>query len=201
VVNNLIRRNERRKEINRQLIGAGILALVLAAAVIIPQPALAATAAEIDEAVKLALEKLYENSTAAKEISKVSKGVLVFPKILEAGLIVGGQYGDGALLVDGKTVGYYSTVEASYGLQAGAQTYGYTLFFVTDSALEYLDKSAGWELGVGPTLVMVDEGLSKSLTTSTLQDDIYAFAFDQKGLMGGLGLKGSKITKITPSEA
>ena len=105
-----------------------------------------------------------------------------------------------ALLKEGETVGYYSTAEASYGLQAGAQTFGYAVFFMTDDALQYLEKSAGFEFGVGPTIVVVDEGLSKSLTTTTLKDDVYAFFFGQKGLMGGLGLKGSKITKITPSE-
>jgi lipid-binding SYLF domain-containing protein len=177
---------------------AASMFLALVMAVSAPRQSFAATATEIDRAVELALERLYETSPAAKEISKVSKGMLVFPKIAKAGFMVGGHYGDGSLLVDGKTVGYYSTVEVSYGLQIGAQSFGYALFFMTDSALEYLRRSEGWELGVGPTIVVVDEGLSKSLTTSTLKDDIYAFSFGHKGLMGGLGLKGSKITRITP---
>jgi lipid-binding SYLF domain-containing protein len=184
----------------KNVYGAVFMIAVLAIVALGPQPALADTAEGIDSGVKLALEKLYESSTAAKELSKVAKGILVFPKVRKAGLVVGGQFGEGALLKDGKTVGYYSTAEASYGLQAGAQTFGYAMFFITESALEYLDKSAGWEVGVGPTIVVVDEGMAKSLTTTTLKDDVYAFIFGQKGLMGGLGIKGSKITKITPPE-
>ncbi len=184
----------------KQLFGAVFVIAILLAAILGPQPALADTAEGIDSGVKLALEKLYESSTAAKELSKVAKGILVFPKVRKAGFIVGGQYGEGALLKDGKTVGYYSTAEASYGLQAGAQTFGYVLFFVTDSALENFEESAGFEIGVGPTVVVVDEGLSKSLSTTTLKDDIYAFFFGQKGLMAGISLKGSKITRITPEQ-
>jgi lipid-binding SYLF domain-containing protein len=102
--------------------------------------------------------------------------------------------------VGGKTQGYYSTAAASYGLQAGAQSFGYALFFMTESALDYLGKSSGWEIGVGPSIVVVDRGLASSLTSSTVQDDIYAFFFSQKGLMGGLGIQGSKITEFTPKK-
>ena len=160
----------------------------------------AATAAEIDQAVNLALEKLYRSTPAAVELAKVSKGVLVFPDVVKAGLIVGGQYGEGALRVNGMTVGYYNTLAASYGLQAGAQTFGYAMFLMNDSALDYLKKSKGWEVGVGPSVVVMDEGLAKSLTTSTAKDDIYAFIFGQKGLMAGIGLQGSKITRIDPDK-
>jgi lipid-binding SYLF domain-containing protein len=156
------------------------------------------TAAEIDREVDSALKKLYESTPSAKELSKVVKGILVFPDIIKAGLIVGGQYGVGALREGGKTVGYYNTVAASYGLQAGVQKFGFALFFMTDSAMEYIEKSSGWEIGVGPSIVIVDEGLARSLTTTTAKEDIYAFFFDQKGLMAGLGLQGSKISKITP---
>jgi lipid-binding SYLF domain-containing protein len=165
-----------------------------------PFPALADTAAEIDGDVDAALQKLYASTPAAKEISKVAKGVLVFPDVIKAGLVVGGQYGVGALRKEGKKVGYYNTVAASYGLQAGAQSFGYALFFMTDSALEYLKQSSGWEIGVGPSVVIVDAGMARSLTTTTAKDAVYAFFFDQKGLMAGLGLQGSKITRITPDE-
>jgi lipid-binding SYLF domain-containing protein len=110
---------------------------------------------------------------------------------------VGGQYGEGSLLKGGEISGYYNTIQVSYGLQAGLQKYGYVLFFMTDSGMNWLDKSDGWEIGVGPSIVVVDAGLAKSLTTTTAKDDIYAFFFDQKGLMGGLGLQGTKITKIS----
>lgn len=155
-------------------------------------------AADIDRDVDSAIQKLYTSSPAAKELSKGAKGILVFPSVVKGGLIIGGQYGKGALRVDAKTVGYYSTAAASYGLQAGAQTFGYAMFFMTDGALDYLKKSSGWEIGVGPSIVVVDAGLARSLTTTTAKEDIYVFFFGQKGLMAGLGIQGSKITQIHP---
>jgi lipid-binding SYLF domain-containing protein len=159
-------------------------------------PANAAGKDEIDRSVNSALEKLYNKYPAARELSKNAKAVLVFPEIIKGGFIVGGLYGDGALREGSKTVGYYNTVAASYGLQAGIQKYGYALFFMTDSALAYLDRSNGWELGVGPSIVVVDDGMARSLTTTTLKDDVYAFLFSHQGLMAGAGLQGSKITRI-----
>ena len=163
-------------------------------------PAVAGTAAEIDREVGVALVKLHAAAPAAIELTKVAKGILVFPNVIKAGLVVGGQYGEGALLVEGKTVAYYNTIAASYGLQAGAQSFGYAMFLMTDEAMDYLKKSEGWEVGVGPTVVVMDEGMAKSLTSSTAKEDIYAFTFGQKGLMAGIGLQGSKITKITPGQ-
>ena len=167
---------------------------------LIQLPAFAGSTAEIDKEVELALEKLYANSPTAQELSTVAKGILIFPDVIKAGLVIGGQYGEGALLVKGKTVGYYNTVAASYGLQAGAQSFGYAMFLMTDQALKYLQESSGWEIGVGPSIVVVDKGAAKSLTTSTAKEDIYAFFFGQEGLMAGLGFQGSKITKIDPDK-
>jgi len=164
------------------------------------QQAKADTAAEIDRQVDAALQMLYNKTPKARELSEVAKGILVFPDVLKAGLIVGGQYGEGAMRVKGKTVGYYRTAAAIYGLQAGAQSFGYALIFLSDAALEYLQNSSGWEIGTGPSVVVVDEGLAGSLTTTSAKDDIYAFFFDQEGLMLGLGLQGTKITKITPDQ-
>ena len=107
------------------------------------QPALAGSADEIDKEVVLALEKLYASSPTAKELSTAAKGILIFPDIIKAGLVIGGQYGEGALLVKGETVGYYNTVVASYGLQAGAQSFDYTMFLMTDEALKHLQKNSG----------------------------------------------------------
>ena len=101
------------------------------------------------------------------------------------------------MLKSGKTTGYYNSVATSFGLQAGAQSFGYALFLMTDSALDYLDNSAGFEIGSGPTVVVVDQGMATTLTTTTANEDIYAFTFDQTGLMGGLGLQGTKINKMT----
>lgn len=170
--------------------------IFVAGTFVTPNATLAASAAQINSEVRSALKKLYAKSPAAVALGEKAKGILVFPGIVKGGFVVGGQYGEGALLKDGNTAGYYNTVQASYGLQIGLQKFGYALFLMTDSALKWLDKSDGWEIGVGPTIVVVDVGAAKSMTTTTAQSDIYAFFFDQKGLMGGLGLQGTKITRI-----
>jgi lipid-binding SYLF domain-containing protein len=179
------------------IIAAFILALVSS-----PVVGHAASKAEIDRDVKVALEKLYETTPAAKALGEKAKAVLVFPSILKGGLIIGGQGGNGSLLKEGKTEGYYNSAGISYGLQAGVQEFGYAMFLMTDASLKYLDKSEGWEVGVGPSVVVVDKetavAFGKNLSTSTLKDDIYAFIFSQKGMMAGVGIQGSKITKIQP---
>jgi lipid-binding SYLF domain-containing protein len=173
---------------------AALAAVTLAA----PHQALAADVAQIERDARAALEKLYATTPAAKVLGEKAKGILVFPSILKAGLIIGGQGGNGALFVDGKAVGFYNTAAASYGLQAGAQEFAYAMFLMTDAAGESLKKADGWEVGVGPSIVIVDEGAAKTLTTTTAKDDVYAFIFGQKGLMAGIGIQGSKITKINP---
>ncbi|GKS69258.1 lipoprotein [Nitrosomonas sp. PY1] len=155
-------------------------------------------AIQIDQEATTALNKLYATDSSAKILGQKAVGILVFPSILKAGFIAGAQYGKGALLQGGKTVGYYNSIAASYGLQAGVQQFGYVLFFMNTDALSYIDNSSGWEIGVGPSLVVVDEGFGKVLSSTTLKDDIYAIVFDQKGLMAGLGIQGTKITKIDP---
>jgi len=140
--------------------------------------------------------RLVARVPAAKAVSKAAVAVLVFPKITKAGFMVGGQYGEGALLKGGKAVAYYSTAGASYGLQAGAQQYGYALFFMNERALSSLTARGGLEVGVGPSVVVVDEGMGKSATSITMRDDVYAFIFGQKGLMAGVGLQGNKISRL-----
>ena len=163
-----------------------------------PGPAEAASAVEIDTKVRTALEHLYTKNAVAKILAETAVGVLVFPDVVKGGLLIGGQFGDGALLKGSDVTRYYRTVAASYGLQAGMQSYGYALFFMNDAALDYLNRSSGWEVGIGPTLVVMDEGRSGSFSTTTAKDDIYAFFFDQRGLMAGIGIQGSKISKFTP---
>ena len=160
------------------------------------KPVHAASAAKIDKEVTAALKKLYAVNRTAKLIGENAKAALVFPSIWKAGFIVGGQGGNGALRKGGKSIGYYNSAAASYGLQAGVQAFGYALFLMTDRALEYLYESDGWELGVGPTIVVVNAGAAKNLTTTTLNDDVYAFTFDQTGLMAGLAIEGAKISQI-----
>jgi len=179
------------------------LALVLVAGTFMsPNCTFAASAEELNRDAEKALEALYEKSVTAKAIAENSKGVLVFPGIVKGGFLVGGQYGEGVLLSKGKAPGnykviaYYNTVQGSFGLQAGLQKYGYALFFMNESAMSWLDKSGGWELGTGPTITIVDVGAAASLSTTTLQSDINAFFFNQKGLMAGIGLQGTKVTRI-----
>jgi len=160
--------------------------------------ALAASASEIDRNVTQALITLYRTTPGSKALADNARGVLVFPNIVKGGFIVGGQYGDGALRRKHRTVGYYRSISASVGFQAGAQSFGYVLFFMDDRSLKYLDKSGGWELGTGPSLVVLDKGFGKNLSTTTMHSGVYAFIFNQKGLMGGIGIEGSKITKIKP---
>jgi lipid-binding SYLF domain-containing protein len=173
---------------------AALTTVILAA----PRQALAADVAQIERDAKAALAELYATTPAAKALGDKAKAVLVFPSILKAGLIIGGQGGNGALFVDGKVTGFFNTAAASYGLQAGAQEFAFAMFLMTDAAIESIKKADGWEVGVGPSIVIVDEGVAKSLTTTTAKDDVYAFIFGQKGLMAGIGIQGSKITKINP---
>jgi lipid-binding SYLF domain-containing protein len=162
--------------------------------------ALGASASEIDRKVNEALSKLYNTEPGSKALGDQAKGVLVFPDIVKGGFIVAGQYGDGALRKKGNTAGYYRSLAASFGFQAGAQAFGYALFFMDDDSLKWLDKTDGWEIGTGPSLVVLDEGFGKKFTSTTLHSGVYAFIFSQKGLMGGIGIEGSKITKITPDK-
>jgi lipid-binding SYLF domain-containing protein len=164
-----------------------------------PTVSLAASKASIDRDAKATLDRLYKENSGAKALGEKSVGVLVFPSIVKGGFIIAGQFGDGALRKNGKSVAYYRSLAASYGFQAGAQAFGYVLFFMDQDSLRYLDSSAGFELGTGPSLVVLDSGFGKNLSTTTLQKGIYAFIFDQKGLMGGVGIQGTKITKINPN--
>jgi lipid-binding SYLF domain-containing protein len=177
------------------LTGAVAIVLLVAGA----RPAAPADkAAELSKNAQAALTALYAKVPAAKALGAKAQAVLVFPKVTKAGLGIGGQHGDGALLRGGKAVAYYSTSGASFGLQAGGQTYGYAMFFMNAKALDEFVNASGFEVGVGPSIVLVDEGMAKNTTTSTLKDDVYAFVFGQKGLMAGLGIQGNKISSITP---
>ena len=156
-------------------------------------------AAQIDREVSTALNTLLKTSPAAAKLAKKARAILVFPRIVKAGLAVGGQYGEGALRKNGKTVAYYSTAAGSYGLQIGGQVFGFAMFFMDDKGLDYLTKNNdGWEVGVGPSVVFVDEGMAKTINNTTLSESVYVFTFNQHGLMAGAGIQGSKITRIKP---
>jgi lipid-binding SYLF domain-containing protein len=168
----------------------------LAVAALVPAAVARAADAETEAAASAALQQLISHNEAARKISTQAKAVLIFPKVTKAGLGIGGLYGEGVLRERGRTVDDYHIAAASFGLQAGAQRYAYVLFFVTDSALDYLRKSKGWSIGSGPSVVVVDQGKAKNMNTTTLRDDVYAFVTGQKGLMAGIGLEGSKITRV-----
>ena len=148
---------------------------------------------------RAALSDLYAKNAAARRIGRSASGVLVFPHIMKGGFVFGAEGGNGALLGgDGSVRGYYQTAGASWGLQAGAQKFGYALFLMNPKEVSKLNQAAGWSVGSSPDLVVVDRGLSAELTTKTIDRNAYAFVFDQRGLMGGISLKGSKITRINP---
>lgn len=177
---------------------AATLFLTAAALVVAgPGVAFAEDAAGLQADARAALQSLYAQTPAASILAKNAKAVLVFPNVVKAGFIVGAQYGEGLLLKGGKTSGYYNTVAGSVGYQAGVEKFGYALFFMTDSAVKYLDKSEGWELGVGPEVVIVDQGGAAQLSTTTAKSDVYAFYFDQKGLMAGVSIQGTKVSRIS----
>jgi lipid-binding SYLF domain-containing protein len=178
-------------------VGASLLAIALVVMTSMnARPVVAASMPQLDRNVDAALTKLYAGTPGARSLEKRARAILVFPSIVKAGFLFGAQYGDGALRRQGKTVGYYNTVAASYGYQAGLQSFGYVLFFMSDSALKYLDESGGFELGAGPSLVVLDAGKTAALTTTTMQSEIYAVIFDETGLMAGVGIQGSKISRI-----
>jgi len=172
------------------------LATCAVAPAIVPTTAAAASKAELATDANIALNKLYSSNPTAKLIGSRAKAILVFPSIVKAGLVFGGAYGEGALLSGGNVERYYNSLSGSWGLQAGAQSYGYVVFLMTENAVKYIHQSDGWEIGVGPTVVVVDEGVARNLSTSTLKDDAYAFIFDQQGLMAGVSIEGTKVSPI-----
>jgi lipid-binding SYLF domain-containing protein len=187
-----------RKICRRALIGLVVCAMSLAIDSVTSVAALASSASQIDREASDSLNTLFKNTPGAKALGDKAVAVLVFPSIVKGGFIIAGQFGDGALRKNGRSVAYYRSLAASYGFQAGVQAFGYALFFMDNESLQYLENSAGFELGTGPSLVVLDAGFGKNISTTTLQTGIYAFIFDQKGLMGGVGIQGSKITKINP---
>lgn len=173
-----------------------MLALIFAAFATLSAGAYASTPENLNKDAAQAVAMLVKANPVAADISKKAKATLIFPNIVKAGLIFGGAYGEGVLKQDGNVSGYYNSVTASFGWQAGAQSYGYVVFLMSDKAVTYIKETHGWEIGVGPTVVMVDAGVAKNLTSSTLKDDAYAFIFDQQGLMASLSIEGTKISRI-----
>lgn len=176
----------------RTLAAGGVAALVFA------RDAHAASAAELRTTSEQALEQLYRQRPFARDLGARAHAILVFPSIVKAGLLIGGSFGDGVLRIGGQVRGYYRLAAGSYGLQAGAQSYSLAMMFMNEGALRYLDRSDGWQVGVGPSVVIADESFARSYTTTTVTQDVVAFIFGQHGAMAGLGVEGSKITRFNP---
>lgn len=160
----------------------------------------AATAREIDVGVDVALERFNEEVKGGKEFLASAKGLLVFPRVIKAGFVFGGEYGEGALRIGGETVDYYNTVAGSFGFQLGAQAKTVIIVFMEDEALRKFRESTGWEAGVDGSVAIVTVGAGGSIDTTNIRDPIVAFVFGQKGLMYNLTLEGSKFTKIEPEK-
>ena len=184
-----------RRSFHRTLLASGAI-LGLGSLSLAGREARAATAEDLNKDAAQALETLYKSRPVAEVVSKKAKAILVFPKIIKAGLVFGGSYGEGVLMKGGVAREYFNSVSASWGWQAGAESYAYFVFLMSDKAVRYLTKSKGWEFGIGPSVVVVNEGVAKNLSTTTLKDDAYAFISDQQGLMASLSIEGTKISQI-----
>ncbi len=156
----------------------------------------AASSIEIDAKVDATIKDFYSKVGGGQALAKKAKGILVFPSVLKAGFWIGGQYGEGALRINGKTVNYYNIAGASFGFQFGAQSKSVILLFMTSEALSGFRNSAGWEAGIDGSVAIANLGGGGALDTNTLQQPIIGFVFSNKGLMVDVSLKGSKITKI-----
>lgn len=154
--------------------------------------------AKINAEVDAALTQLYQTRPGMRRLVDQAEAVLVFPNITQAGLGIGGLYGNGAMREDGRTVGYYNIAGGTFGFQAGAQTFSQAYVFNTPQALETFRNTMGFELGAGATAVAADFGADGSITTASLQKPVVTATWGQSGLMAGVNLEGSKITQINP---
>jgi lipid-binding SYLF domain-containing protein len=152
---------------------------------------------EIDNSVNGALEQLYRQEPGSRAVVQQAKGALVFPKVFKAGLVVGGEYGEGALRVNGRTVDYYSASAGSIGLQAGAQEKSIFILFMTDEALRQFQASNGWQVGGDASVALINVGASGSATTQTVQRPVVGYVLTQGGLMVDVSLNGTKISKLS----
>jgi len=162
---------------------------------LLPAPA-AAQDSGIEGEARSALHRLMATVPQARTLEQRAYATLVFPDVTKAGFLIGGEYGNGVLFRRGGVAGYYNTSGVSYGLQAGAQSFSYVIFFMNEGAWRALNSSDGMQIGVGPSVVVLDEGKARSITSETLTSDAYAFVFGQQGLMAGAGLEGTKITRL-----
>jgi len=160
----------------------------------------AATAEEIDASVDAAMDRFDKQVKDADEVVRNAKGLLVMPNVKKAGLIVGGEYGKGALKIEGKTVGYYKVVSGSVGFQLGVEAKDMILAFMTDEVLNKFRTSKGWEAGLDGNVAVITVGGGGSASTRNVNEPIVGYVFDVKGLMGDISLKGAKFSKVDPAQ-
>jgi len=170
--------------------------LLLVSVPFLGSPAFAKSAEQIDAEANQALQTLFAESSAAEELSAKAKGILVFPEIKKGGVIVGGEYGEGVLRVNGKSQGYYSSASGSVGLQLGFSVRSLVFMFMTEDALKKFTSSKGWEAGVDAQVVAVESGATGSIDTMNTQPPVIAYNFGEKGLMAGVSVEGTKVDKL-----
>jgi lipid-binding SYLF domain-containing protein len=174
------------------LVSFALLALVAA-----PRAGEASSASEINDAANAILHRFVEQNPSAEELGRKAAGVLVFPSVIKAGIGLGGEYGEGVLIVHGNAAGYYNIISASFGFQLGVQSQSVIIMFVTEEALTQFENAYGWKVGIDGSIVIVTVGAAGSIDTDSLTSPIIGFILDQQGLMYSLSLEGSKITRIT----
>lgn len=177
----------------------GLSALLFLSALLLPHGVQAATKTEINASVSVALKKFATNVKGSEAFLRAAKGILVIPRIKQAGFVVGGKYGNGALRVGGKSVGYYNLAAGSVGFQIGAQEFNVLLCFMDEKVLEKFRTSTGWQVGIDGQVTLVDVGAGGSVDTTKIKEPIVGFVFGQKGLMAGVSLEGLKFTKTNPN--
>jgi lipid-binding SYLF domain-containing protein len=181
----------------RTIVGLLILAVAATTGPVGAPPAAAASAYEIDADVNATLDRFYRNVNGAGELLARASGVLVFPTVVKAGMGFGGEYGEGALRIRGRTAGYYNTISASVGFQLGVQARSVIICFMTDEALARFRRIDGWKIGVDGSVAVITVGIGGSVDSNQVRSPVVAFIIDNKGLMYNLTLEGSKITRIS----
>jgi lipid-binding SYLF domain-containing protein len=174
------------------------LATLTLAGSLAPSPAEARSAAQITAQGRATLERLKATEPRSRLFAQHARGILVFPSIFKAGLVFGGESGNGVLFVHGRPARFYNLSGGTWGLQIGAQKFSYVVFFMNDGSLRYLDRSGGFAAGTGPSIAIINKGAGAEANTTTITKDVYAFPFNQKGLMADLTLQGTKISRIHP---
>jgi len=177
-------------------VAVAVVGTMFVSSILLSDPALAASAKEIDVGVDEALVKFEKEVKGGKDFIEHSKGLLVFPQVIKGGAGFGGEYGQGALRIDGKTVDYYSTLQGSFGLQLGGEIKTVVVAFLDEGALNRFRESEGWKAGVDGSVSLVTLGAGGAIDTNNLNEPIVGFVLGQKGLMYNLSFEGTKFTKL-----